>query len=183
MRCCPTRSTQHCTLQWHNPTTSLPSFLWYVLRVAVSSFRALWLRRACMFDAAMCCRLTTSPSIVSCVCVWQKSGALTCPLNANRETPMAFVEKGTSREADLLGSIVDSPLIRERVKDDDSTECQQCFNKFSFSRKKVGCRHCGAIVCRSCTKKKPIRKYGLDRDQVVCDQCARFLGSSYSSRR
>ena len=50
---------------------------------------------------------------------------------------MAFVEKGTTKEAEILGAIVDSPIIRERVREDDSTECQQCFNKFSFSRKKV----------------------------------------------
>ncbi len=54
--------------------------------------------------------------------------------------------------------------------------------KFSFTLKKMGCRYCGAVVCRNCTKKKAIKKYGLDREQVVCDQCARYLGSSYSMR-
>ena len=113
---------------------------------------------------------------------FQKHGALTCALNNHRETPMQHVAKGSGKEAEILGSIVDSPLIRERVKDDPSVECAQCFSKFSFSRKKTSCRHCGAVVCKSCTKKKPIKKFGLERDQVVCDQCARYLASSYSRR-
>jgi hypothetical protein len=39
-------------------------------------------------------------------------------------------------QADILGAIVDSPLIRERVKDDTSEDCAQwyvCENRLSIS--------------------------------------------------
>ncbi|CDW53100.1 FYVE and RUN domain containing protein [Trichuris trichiura] len=67
------------------------------------------------------------------------------------------------------------PFVDARWTDDkDVTDCQGCQQKFSVSRRKHHCRHCGGIFCHQCSENtlplpssaKPVR---------VCDSCFSLL--------
>lgn len=50
--------------------------------------------------------------------------------------------------------------------------CQICVTPFSASNRRHHCRHCGRIVCTTCSEHKlPILKFGLDKPTRVCNEC------------
>ena len=60
--------------------------------------------------------------------------------------------------------------------------CQVCFDPFSASNRRHHCRHCGRIVCATCSEHKlPIPKFGLMKPERVCIECRPIL-EAYGDR-
>ena len=57
-----------------------------------------------------------------------------------------------------------------------SDTCQVCVAAFSNSNRRHHCRHCGRIVCASCSPQKmAIPKFGVGKPTRVCVECAPVL--------
>eukprot|EP00756_Hemistasia_phaeocysticola_P025711 Hpha_TRINITY_DN16018_c3_g1::TRINITY_DN16018_c3_g1_i2::g.118178::m.118178 len=64
------------------------------------------------------------------------------------------------------------------VPDAESNVCQECGSKFSFTRRRHHCRHCGHLFCSACSKQqfmlKP-RRGGKPQKARVCGECYSLL--------
>ena len=60
--------------------------------------------------------------------------------------------------------------------------CQVCVDPFSASNRRHHCRHCGRIVCATCSEHKlAIPKFGLMKPERVCIECRPIL-EAYGDR-
>ncbi|KAJ1623404.1 hypothetical protein T492DRAFT_554496, partial [Pavlovales sp. CCMP2436] len=51
--------------------------------------------------------------------------------------------------------------------------CQACARLFGAATRRHHCRHCGRILCDTCsTERAPIAKFGLHAPLRVCGACA-----------
>ncbi len=58
------------------------------------------------------------------------------------------------------------------VPDDALKNCMECGAEFSFSRRRHHCRHCGRLICPTCSPKKcTIEKLGETKKVRVCVLC------------
>ncbi|EJD74109.1 FYVE zinc finger family protein [Loa loa] len=74
----------------------------------------------------------------------------------------------------LLFSLLDK-LEREPCWADGHS-CSECEVKFSLTVRKHHCRHCGRLVCASCSEQEvPIFKYGIEKPVRVCQICGDIL--------
>ena len=79
------------------------------------------------------------------------------------------------RKAMLLSCVTIAPYW---VPDDALNNCMECGSEFSFSRRRHHCRHCGRLVCPSCSPKKcKIEKLGEKKNVRVCNPCLQVLNS------
>ena len=104
-----------------------------------------------------------------------KHGAVGNILNHKRQSPLDQVVEGSRTETQLLTNI---STLRPLADEKEILECMLCREtKFSFSRKRHRCRHCGFIVCRPCIDKATVAKFnGVgSRPVKVCSRCARIL--------
>uniref|UniRef100_A0A5S6QZX2 FYVE-type domain-containing protein n=1 Tax=Trichuris muris TaxID=70415 RepID=A0A5S6QZX2_TRIMR len=67
------------------------------------------------------------------------------------------------------------PFVDVRWTDDkDVTDCQSCQQKFSVSRRRHHCRHCGGIFCHQCSE-NTLPLPSSARPVRVCDSCFSLL--------
>jgi len=58
------------------------------------------------------------------------------------------------------------------VPDEDVISCPSCSSKFSLTKRKHHCRHCGNVFCGPCCNKKvPLPHLGFESHVRVCDNC------------
>ena len=75
----------------------------------------------------------------------------------------------------LLSNVTQKPYW---VPDDALKSCMECGADFSFSRRRHHCRHCGRLVCPSCSPKKiPIPKLLESKAVRVCNLCLKAVVS------
>lgn len=84
----------------------------------------------------------------------------------------------------LLGKIT-TIIIRKHIFLDnlesepkwaEGDACSQCDAKFTLTMRKHHCRHCGRLVCKSCSERQiPIVKYNLQKNVRVCQICYEII--------
>jgi hypothetical protein len=75
----------------------------------------------------------------------------------------------------LLSCVTKAPFW---VPDDALNNCMECGSEFSFSKRRHHCRHCGRLVCPSCSpKKSKIEKLGEMKNVRVCHPCLQVLNN------
>ena len=80
-----------------------------------------------------------------------------------------------SRHQVLACIVTPPPWLADQLAD----ECQVCAISFSASIRRHHCRHCGRIVCSTCSSHKmPIAKFGVSKPTRVCSDCRQVLLSN-----
>jgi len=94
-------------------------------------------------------------------------------------------ESGGGRHGDSDTERAPSPVSRrvsskdnrpDWCPDKEARSCYSCSNKFSVTRRKHHCRHCGEVVCGKCSANfLEIPQFAYTTKQRVCDACAAVL--------
>ncbi|PAA93125.1 hypothetical protein BOX15_Mlig019813g1, partial [Macrostomum lignano] len=62
----------------------------------------------------------------------------------------------------------------------DGDFCLECGTRFSLKTRKHHCRHCGRLLCASCSKQQcAIVKYGMRKPERVCQFCFDYITCRY----
>ena len=104
--------------------------------------------------------------------------AVSIPDSTGRSALVLYI--GNAKEVNerrhaLLSNVTQKPFW---VPDDALKSCMECGADFSFSRRRHHCRHCGRLVCPSCSPKKiPIPKLLESKPVRVCSLCLKAVVS------
>ena len=130
---------------------------------------------ACPADGNSALHFAVSRNNVKLAITLLKNGAVGNVLNHKRQSPFDQVVEGSRTETQLFTNISSLKQLADEKEVEDCMLCHE--TKFSFSRKRQRCRHCGFIVCKKCTGKATVAKFnGVgSRPVKVCSRCDRIL--------
>jgi NADH:ubiquinone oxidoreductase subunit E len=99
------------------------------------------------------------------------AGAFVHLLDAAGRSVIDLVES-TSQGSMLVPVLRNLSKSPEWLPDDQVSECAACHAVFRLAMRKHHCRHCGRIVCYSCSSNKiAIPKFQVQKPARVCDAC------------
>ena len=102
----------------------------------------------------------------------QKSFVVYAPTAAAKQKWLTLVNQLTAKSGE---SDYEAPVW---VPDDVHERCQICSTPFTFINRRHHCRHCGKVVCSSCSPHKLF--LGETYPQRVCSSCHEMIGHQES---
>lgn len=94
---------------------------------------------------------------------------------ASLEEKEAWMEHIESCKAERLKQLglpaVTKPFAATWIPDNASAVCMRCMEPFNVTQRRHHCRHCGFVVCNSCSKSRAVLPHISSKPVRVCRLC------------